>query len=268
MDLRSRADWVRQELISLNLRAPETRVSSSLSSVEIFVALYYDVLRFDASKPLDESRDRCIISKGHGSICLYPILADLGFFPKDELNRVCKEGGILGGIPDPIIPGYETINGSLGHGLGVGAGISLALKWKESSSKVYVVVGDGELHEGSCWEAIMFASQWKLNNLTVIIDNNGQCMLGHTDAIVSHCGFKKRFEAFGWKAISVNDGHDVDELAMVFNQAQSETDLRPKVIVCPTLKGKGVQSLEGKKLTHVMGIPNDEAELLLRKHDA
>ena len=125
-NLKEKAHWVWRETLEIHRRAPETRLASSLSSVEIFVALYYgDILRFNPSFPLDEARDRCVISKGHGSICMYPILADLGFFPIHELQKVCHSGGFLGGIPDPVIPGYETVNGSLGHGLGVATGMAL-----------------------------------------------------------------------------------------------------------------------------------------------
>jgi transketolase len=173
VDLKEKAKWVWRETLAINRRAPETRIASSLSVIEIFVALYYGrILEFKPADPRWDERDRCVISKGHGSICMYPILADLGFFPQEELHRVCKAGGILGGIPDPIIPGYETVNGSLGHGLGVASGMALALKRKGGRQSVFVVCGDGELHEGANWEAMMFASQHRLDNLHLIVDNN------------------------------------------------------------------------------------------------
>ena len=151
-ELQEQADWVRRETLKIHKIAPETRLASSLSAVEILTVLYYGrVLAFDPHHIHAENRDRLIISKGHGSISLYPILADCGYFPKDELLKVCKEGSFLGGIPDAIIPGYETINGSLGHGLGVGCGMALALKRKERKETVFVLVGDGELFEGSVW---------------------------------------------------------------------------------------------------------------------
>jgi transketolase len=159
IDLKAKARWVWLETLRIHRRAPETRLASSLSPVEIFVALYYGgVLRFNPTQPLTETRDRCIISKGHGSICMYPILADLGFFAMEELEHVCESGSFLGGIPDPVIPGYETVNGSLGHGLGVATGMALGLNRKGSDRDVFVIAGDGELHEGSNWEAAMFAT--------------------------------------------------------------------------------------------------------------
>src|SRR5436305_7611509 len=138
-----KAHWVWRETLAIHRRAPETRIASSLSPIEIFVALYYGGLLTQFPKnPLDETRDRCIISKGHGSICMYPILADLGYFDRAELDRVCKRGGILGGIPDPVVPGYETVNGSLGHGLGVGVGMARGIARKGGSQQVFVVTGD------------------------------------------------------------------------------------------------------------------------------
>ena len=129
-----KVDWVRKETLKIHRKAPETRIASSLSPIDIFVSLFYgNLLRNFPKDPLNVNRDRLVISKGHGSICLYPILADLGFFDRNELDRVCQRGGILGGIPDPIIPGYETVNGSLGHGLGVATGIGLALRTQQKN---------------------------------------------------------------------------------------------------------------------------------------
>lgn len=258
-DLTRKARWVWRETLAINRRAPETRLASSLSSVEIFVVLYYGgVLRFDAANPRAEERDRCIISKGHGSICMYPILADLGFFPMTELQRVCEAGSFLGGIPDPVIPGYETVNGSLGHGLGVAAGIALGLKRKGSSSSVFVVVGDGELHEGANWEAIMFAAQHRLDNLNLIVDDNRISMLGFTDDIVSHGSLSGRLGAFGWDCVEV-DGHDVTALQTTLLGHKSKAAGRPKAVIARTVKGHGVPGLENTPLCHVM---NPKPELL------
>ena len=132
--LKAKAKSVRIETLKIHKAAPETRVASSLSPIELFVSLYYGkILNFNPKDPRDDARDRFIISKGHGSISMYPLLADLGFFDKAELGNVCKNGSFLGGIPDPVIPGYETVNGSLGHGLGVGCGMAVALKAEPKS---------------------------------------------------------------------------------------------------------------------------------------
>lgn len=251
--LNEKAKWVRRELLKLNQMAPETRVASSLSSVEIFTALYYsNVLRQFPKNPHDPQRDRCIISKGHGSICMYPILADLGFFPLDELKRICKSGSFLGGIPDPVIPGYESVNGSLGHGLGVASGMALGLKRMMREESVFVVCGDGELHEGSNWEAIMFASQHELDNLNLVVDNNALSMLGFTDEIISHAGFKGRFEAFGWQFSQQKDGHDAEAVMHSLKTMKHIKKKMPKVLVVNTVKGFGVPNLENKQLSHVL----------------
>lgn len=259
MDLPERAQWVWRETLRIHRQAPETRLASSLSPVEIFVALYYGgVLRFRPEEPLWDLRDRCVISKGHGSICMYPILADLGYYPTSELNRVCKSGGFLGGIPDPVIPGYETVNGSLGHGLGVSGGIALGLKRKGGDRNVFVVVGDGEMHEGAVWEAIMFASQQRLDNLNLVVDDNRVSMLGYTDDIISHRGLAGRLDAFGWQCAEV-DGHDVMAVVAALKAMKEQKEGRPKALIARTLKGRGVPGLENEALSHIM---NPRPELI------
>ena len=268
VDLREKADWVWRETLAIHRRAPETRIASSLSAIEVFVALYYGgVLEFKPIDPRWDQRDRCVISKGHGSICMYPILADLGFFPAEELQRVCKAGGILGGIPDPIIPGYETINGSLGHGLGVASGMALGLKRNGKKQSVFVVSGDGELHEGANWEAIMFASQHRLDNLNLIVDNNHISMLGFTDDIVSHDGLSSRLEAFGWKCSEV-DGHNVQAVQEALLNLKETAGGQPKALIAHTLKGRGVPGLENEPLSHILVPKAELIDSLLKAADA
>lgn len=265
VDLRQKAHWVWRETLAVHRRAPETRLASSLSSIEIFVALYYGgVVRFDPTNPRTEIRDRCIISKGHGSICMYPILADLGFFPLEKLQHVCESGSFLGGIPDPVIPGYETVNGSLGHGLGVATGIALGLKRKRSDKNVFVVTGDGELHEGANWEAIMFASQHKLDNLHLIVDDNRTSMLGFTDEIVTHNSLSVRLSAFGWDCIEV-DGHDVLAVQEALVQQINQYGGKPKALIARTLKGRGVPGLENAPLSHIKNPKPELIDSLLEK---
>ena len=259
MNLKTKAQWVWRETLRVHLRSPETRLASSLSPIEIFVALYYGgVLNFDPKEPLSPKRDRIVISKGHGSICLYPILADLGFFPSEELMRVGQRGGILGGIPDPIIPGYETVNGSLGHGVGVATGMAFAIKRRKKDQNVFVVAGDGELHEGANWEAFMFASHHKLDNLNMVVDNNRICMLGHTDTVVTHNLLRNRLSAFGWNCEEV-DGHDVEATFKALMDMKSKRDGQPKALIANTLTGRGVPGLEDAPLSHIM---NPKPELL------
>jgi transketolase len=263
--LEAKARWVWRETLRVHRRAPETRIASSLSCVEIFVTLYYGgLLRQDPSRPLWPGRDRCIISKGHGSLCMYPILADLGFFPQAELERAGQEGSFLGSIPDPLIPGYETINGSLGHGLGVAAGMALALERRGLPQRVFVVVGDGELHEGSNWEAIMFAAHHRLGNLTLIVDDNRTSMLGHTATILDHGPLQERFASFGWQPHGV-DGHAVDRLWTVLTTCRDAATVPgpPQVVIARTLKGRGVPGLENAPLSHVMSLTPEVIDGLL-----
>lgn len=265
VDLRAKSDWVWRETLGVHRRAPETRLASSLSSIEIFVALYYGgILHFNPTNPRDESRDRCIISKGHGSICMYPILADLGYFPIEELQHVCESGSFLGGIPDPVIPGYETVNGSLGHGLGVATGMALGLNRKASNRSVFVVAGDGELHEGANWEAIMFASQHKLDNLHLIVDDNSISMLGYTNDIVSHGDLAARLSSFGWDCLEVQ-GHDVHAVQAALQQQKVKLEGKPKALIAKTLKGRGVPGLENAPLSHIINPKPELIDSLLEK---
>ena len=264
-DLVARSKWVWRETLAIHRRVAETRIASSLSAVDLFVALYYGgVLEFDASRPLSEARDRCVISKGHGSICMYPILADLGFFPQEELHRICQTGGILCGIPDPVIPGYETINGSLGHGLGVATGMAMALRAKASQRSVFVVAGDGEMHEGAMWEAVMLASQHGLDGLNLIIDDNQTAMLGHTRDIVDHVSLADRLTAFGWDCRSV-DGHDVVAVQQVLLEMKALRGGKPKALIARTLKGHGVPGLENQPLSHILAPKPELLDQLLEQ---
>ena len=252
-DLEEKARWVRKETLKIHAIAPETRLASSLSAVELFVVLYYGaILRFDAAKPTWQERDRMVVSKGHGSISLYPILADVGYFPQIELTRVCAEGSFLGGIPDTMIPGYETINGSLGHGLGVACGMALALKRRKSQSKVFVLLGDGELNEGAVWEGVMFAAHHRLDNLVAIIDNNKICMLDYCDKIVDLNPISEKFSAFNWEVYCI-DGHNVRELHSVLTRMKGGST-GPRVLIADTVKGKGVPQLEGDSLCHIKSL--------------
>jgi len=258
--LKDKAKWVRKETLNIHRIAPETRLASSLSCVEIFVVLYYGkVLNFNPSDIQLQDRDRFIISKGHGAISFYPILADLGFFDKHELGRVCKEGSFLGGIPDCIIPGFETTNGSLGHGLGVACGMALALKRKNRNEKVFVLIGDGELYEGSVWEAVMFAGEHKLDNLRLIIDNNKICMLDYCKNILDLDPLNEKFKVFKWDVEAV-DGHDVKHLYNTMIKFKEDRNDKPKVIIANTVKGKGVPSLETDPLSHIKVLKENEIE--------
>ncbi|RMH54800.1 MAG: transketolase [Candidatus Hydrogenedentota bacterium] len=261
--LEKKADFVRRETLKIHKRAPETRLASSLSAVEILVVLYYGgFIKIDPSHFRSEERDRLIVSKAHGSVSLFPILADLGFFDEAELERVCRPGALLGSIPDPSVPGYETINGSLGHGLGVGCGMALGLKKKGKGNSVFVLLGDGELYEGAVWEAVMFAPQFHLDNLTAIVDANRTSMLDRCSHIIDLEPLEEKFRTFGWET-AVIDGHNVEELHETFSRFKERTAGRPKVVVAGTIKGKGVPRLERDPLSHIRNLSPREIDALL-----
>jgi len=265
--LKDKVRHVRRETLLLHRRAPETRVASSLSCVEILVALYYGgILKFNPEWPQWEGRDRFVVSKGHGSISLYPILADLNFFPASELEKIGQSGSFLGSIPDPVIPGYETINGSLGHGLGVGCGMAVGLKRKKSSSQVFVLVGDGELYEGSNWEAIMFAAHHRLDNLTLIVDHNKISMLDFCAEIMDHSPLDEKFKSFGWVTEDV-DGHDIKQVNAALSEFKDIHNGQPKVIIAHTIKGKGGGALENDKLSHIKSLTHAQIDILLEVND-
>jgi len=258
-----RSAWIRKETLLIHKTAPETRIASSLSAVEIFVVLYYGgILRFFPRDPLNIKRDRFLISKGHGAISLYPILADLGFFDKQELQAVCKDGTFLGGIPDAVIPGFETINGSLGHGPGVACGIALALNRKGRSESVFVLMGDGELYEGSVWEAIMFAGEHKLDNITLILDNNQICMLDYCNKILNLSPIEEKFRTFKWDVTTI-DGHNVEQVHHALATLKNERNGKPKVLIANTIKGKGVKSLETDALCHIKTLKPSEIDMIV-----
>jgi transketolase len=261
--LKNKAAWVRRETLNIHKIAQETRLASSLSPVEIFVSLFYGgIMRYDSKNLQWDERDRLIISKGHGSICFYPILADLGFFDMNELKNVCREGSFLGGIPDATIPGYETMNGSLGHGPGVACGIALALKRRNRNENVFVVLGDGELYEGSVWEAFMFAGEHKLDNLNIILDNNKICMLGYCKNILDMNPLEDKFRAFKWIAESV-DGHDLVQLYASMQKMKELKNGSPKILIANTVKGKGIPDLEKDPLSHIRNIKPEDIDKLM-----
>lgn len=261
--LKEKALWVRKETINIHRIAQETRLASSLSAVEIFVALFCGgIINFDSKNPRWEKRDRFIISKGHGSISFYPILAELGYFEAQELRKVCKERSFLGAIPDPIIPGYETVNGSLGHGLGVACGIALALKRQNRDEKVFVLLGDGELYEGAIWEAIMFAGEHKLDNLILIIDNNKVCMLDYCKNILNIEPLDEKFKTFRW-AVDIVDGHDIAKVYASLIELKADNGGNPKVLIANTVKGKGIPLLETDPLSHIKNIKPEDIDTVM-----
>lgn len=266
--LKQKALYIRRETVRIHGLYPGTRLASSLSDVEIFVCLYYGgIVSFDPGNLTWEDRDRFIVSKGHGGISLYPILGDLGFFDKAELETLAQAGSIFGSIPDCAIPGFETINGSLGQGLGVASGIALGLKTKQNPAKVFVLLGDGELYEGSVWEALMFAAHNQLGNLIAILDYNKISMLDYCENALRLEPLQQKFAAFGWDVQTV-DGHNIAELYPCLQQAKQAESNAPMLVIANTIKGKGVKKLEGHPLSHVLSLSKEEVEQAIQELEA
>ena len=224
-------------------------VGSSMSLIEILRVLYDDVLRFRPSEPKWPDRDRMILSKGHGCLALYAMLVDKGFIDAEALDTFCRRDSILGGHPEAgKIPGVEASTGALGHGLSVGLGMALAVRAQKRDSRVFVVMGDGEINEGSVWEAAMCAGKHRLANLTAIIDYNKIQSAGPTREIQDLEPLADKWRAFGFVPREI-DGHDVGALRTMFRQLPFAAD-KPSAIICHTVKGKGIPFAENDPNWH------------------
>jgi transketolase len=252
---------LRRTIIRVLQAARRGHLASALSIVEILRVLYDDILRYDCQNPKWELRDRCILSKGHGCLALYVILAEKGFFPENELWKFCQHEGILGGHPEIKIPGVEASTGSLGHGLSIGVGMALNAKIDQSPYRTLVITGDGELNEGSVWEAAMCASKHRLSQLTVIVDYNKQQSYGANREVLDLEPLLEKWKAFGF-AVAEADGHDVDELRARFLNLPLAPE-KPSVVICHTIKGKGILNVERNlKWHHKSNIADEEIQAL------
>ncbi len=242
---------------SLGLRATMVRMmeaagrghlGSALSLVEILRVLYDDVLRYVPTNPKWAGRDRFILSKGHGCLALYAVLAEKGFFPQSELWKYCQSDGILGGHPEFKVPGVEASTGSLGHGLSLGIGMALNARYERSGYRCYVVVGDGESNEGSIWEAAMCAGKHRLSNLTVIVDYNKYQSYGASSEVQNLEPIGDKWRSFGF-AVQEVQGHSLEELRDVLTSLPLELD-KPSTVICHTVKGKGIDFVENNMDWH------------------
>ena len=234
--------------------------ASSLSCVEILVALYYsNILNIYPDYPNNPHRDIFILSKGHAATILYIVLSDKGFFPKEWINKYYRAGDCrLGGHPDKKIPGVEISTGALGHGLGVAVGMSIAAKMDNKENYHFVLMGDAECTEGSVWEAAMSASYHQLSNLVGLIDLNEIGGSDFTENYSDINNMEEKWAAFGWNVFSC-DGHNINDLVSILEKIINNQSNKPSVIVAKTIKGKGVSFLENHPLGHVMQI-NSESE--------
>ncbi len=259
--LRQKARAVRRNIIRATTRAGSGHPTSSLSEVEILVSLYFHIMRHNPADPAWSARDRFVLSKGHGAPGLYAVLAEAGYFPLEELWSLRKLGSRLQGHPTPQCPGVEVATGALGQGLSFANGLALAARLKEADWRVYVLLGDGESHEGQIWEAAMTAAKYGLDNLTAILDYNKITQSGTIDQIKPLAPVAAKWRAFGWQAIEV-DGHRFEELLPAFSQALA-TRGQPSIIIAHTVKGKGVSFLEQAMGWHGKALNTQQAEAAL-----
>ena len=258
--LEEKARWVRRQVLEMAAAAGEGHVSSAYSCVELLVALHYGgILRFDPSNPKWDGRDRLVLSKGHGVLGLYPILADLGFFPQEELMGFCQVGSRLGIHAEWHCPGVEAVTGSLGHGFSLAVGMALAAKMDGKDHRVVAILGDGECYEGQVWEAAMFASHRRLNNLVAVVDRNWYCVTGATEDIVELEPLAGKWKAFGWGVRKI-DGHHFGSILGAFGDFRSPTIPRPLVVVADTVKGKGLSFMENRPLWHGVAVTGSDLE--------
>ena len=230
-------------------------IAPAFSCIDIITTLFYRFLNIDPKNPEGSDRDRFLLSKGHGCAALYVTLARRGFFPEQQLNLFCQPEGILGGHPDRSIPGVEVSTGSLGHGLSLGVGMALAARLDKKTWRTFVLMSDGECHEGSVWEAAQAAGHFGLDNLVLTIDYNKLISLGPINDIIRVEPLADRWRSFGWEVSEV-DGHDIPQLVEVYSRLPFRRG-RPNLVLAHTTKGKGVSYMENRPIWHYR-IPNEE----------
>ncbi len=257
--LEEKGRHIRNLVLDMCTSAKTGHVTSAFSCVEILVTLYYaGVMRFDPRDPDWSGRDRFLLSKGQASVILYPILADLGFFPMEDLDSFCKADGKFGVHLQHDVPGVEITSGSLGMGFGMATGVALAAKKDRTLPMTFALLGDGECYEGSIWEAAMFAAHNHLNNMVAIVDRNYQCVTNFTEDIVALEPIEEKWASFGWRVKRVN-GHSYEELLGALEGVRARRHREPLMIIADTVKGRGVSFMEYNPIWHGAAPSGDDA---------
>ncbi len=256
---------VRRSVLKMVTTTKSSHIGSSFSIVEILAFLYCNVfLRNESKCPRKEDRDRLLLSKGHACTAIYATLAEKGYFQKSLLDEYAKDGGILMSHINSDVPGVEFSTGSLGHALPVGVGVALSAKNKRDIWKTFVILSDGELNEGSNWEAIMMASHLQLNNLIAIVDKNNIQGLGMTHDVINLDPLCEKFNSFGWETFEI-DGHNYEELYNTFSAIYKSDSKKPKVVIANTIKGKGCSFMENTILWHYKSPSAEEYEKVMKE---
>jgi len=249
MDYIKFAKEIRKDILDMIYRTKSPHIGSSFSMVELLIALYFKILSVNPEKPDDPNRDRFVLSKGHGCPTLYSVLMHRGFLNKDILNGFAVDGGTLEGHPTRnISQGIEISSGSLGHGLSIGVGMALAAKYDKKDHRIFTFLGDGELNQGSIWEAIMFAAHHKLDNLVAIVDRNKLQVLGKTSEVLNLEPLSEKWRSFEWEVQEI-DGHDFQQIIDTFENIPFQKG-KPSVVIAHTIKGKGVSFMENVPCWH------------------
>lgn len=248
MNSKEMAWRIRRDVVEMTHQAHASHIGGGMSCADILAVLYSDIAVYNAKDPLNEDRDRIILSKGHSGSAMYAVLAESGFFPVEELRKYGQDGSRYScHISHKGVPGVEMSTGSLGHGICVAAGMALNGKLKKKQYKVYAIIGDGECNEGSVWEMALMAAHYRLDNFTVIIDRNGMQAMGFCRSVMNTEPLDEKWKAFGWKVVNIKNGHDHESIRKAFQEA---TEGKPKAIIANTVKGKGISFMENELLWH------------------
>ncbi len=264
MDYNQISKEVRKTILKMMYESKAAHIGSCLSCVDILTVLYFKILRIDPKKPLAETRDRFLLSKGHAVAALYATLAKRGFFPEELLNTYYQNGSRLPGHSTlNTVPGIEVSTGSLGHGLSIGAGLALAAKKDEKDHRVFVLISDGECETGSVWEAALFSGHHKLDNLIGIVDHNKLQACGRIEDILSLKPLNEKWKSFGW-AVKEIDGHNLFEIENVFSKIPLEKG-KPNLVLAHTIKGKGISFMENDFEWHFKNLDKGKYEQALKE---
>lgn len=264
MDYSQIAKEIRKKVLKMFFDSQTAHIGSSLSEVDILTILYFKILSIDPKNPTAEDGDRFLLSKGHGAAALYATLAQRGFFPEETLDIYCQNGGKLPSHSTRgCVPGVEVSTGSLGHGLPMGCGMALAGKRDSKKYRVFVLLSDGECDEGSNWEAALFASHHKLDNLIAIIDYNKLQAFGRTNEVLNLEPLDKKWQDFGWEVKEI-DGHNFEEIENGLSKIPFQKG-KPSLLIAHTIKGKGVSFMEDKLEWHYKNLTKEEYEQALKE---
>lgn len=263
-NLKALAYELREDTIDIIMSGKAGHIGGDMSVMEILTELYFEQMNVSPENMDDSNRDKFVMSKGHSVEAYYAVLSKKGFLDRDDvIANFSKFGSKYIGHPNNKLPGIEMNSGSLGHGLPVCVGMALAGKMNGQDYRVYTVMGDGELAEGSVWEGVMAGSHYKLDNLCAVVDRNRLQISGNTEDVMAHDDLHERFASFGWHVIDVADGNDIDQLKAAFDEAK-ETKGKPTVLIANTVKGKGSSVMEDKANWHHK-VPNEEELAQIKK---